>query len=113
MWANTYRQWFGHSDVDGAVAGGFEDVHGIIQAGSLQVRLVNEHESVTRQQATISVGHAPWHQGANDQHGFRGVFRVLPFGEKFPGSTQNHLAASKLLCTKFKTRANFQSWLRI
>lgn len=77
-WLNTYRQWFGHSDVDGAVAGGLEDVHGIIQAGSLQVSLVNEHEAITGQQATISVGHASRHQGPDDQHRLRGVLRVLP-----------------------------------
>lgn len=75
---NTYRQWFGHSDVDGAVTGGLEDVHGIIQAGSLQVSLVNEHESVTGQQATISVGHTSGHQGPDDQHCLSGVLWILP-----------------------------------
>lgn len=64
--------------MDGAVAGGLEDVHGIIQAGSLQVRLVNEHESVTGQQATISVGHTSGHQGPDDQHRLSGVLWILP-----------------------------------
>lgn len=75
---NTYRQRFGHSNVDGAVAGGFKDVHGIIQAGSLQVGLVNEHETVPGQQAAIPVGHASRHQGADDQHRLGGVLWVLP-----------------------------------
>lgn len=74
---NTYRQWFGHSDVDGAVAGGLEDVHGIVQAGSLQVSLVNEHESVTGQQAAITVGHTSGHQGPDDQHRLSGVLWIL------------------------------------
>lgn len=75
---NTYRQWFGHSDVDGAIAGGLEDVHCIIQAGSLQVSLVYKHEPVTGQQAAVPVGHTSGHQGPDDQHRLRGVLWILP-----------------------------------
>lgn len=31
----TYRQWFGHSNEHRAVAGGLQDVHGVIEAGAL------------------------------------------------------------------------------
>lgn len=74
---NTYWQWFGYSDVDRAVAGGLEDVHGIIQAGALQVSLIDEHEPVTGEQATISIRHTSRHQGANYQNGLSGVFWIL------------------------------------
>lgn len=74
---NTYWQRFGYSDVDGAVAGGLQDVHGIIQAGALQVSFINEHESVTGEQATISIRHTSRHQGADYQNGLSGVFWIL------------------------------------
>lgn len=44
----TYRQWFGNSDADRAIAGGLQYMHSIIQAGALQVSFINKHESVTR-----------------------------------------------------------------
>lgn len=43
----TNRQWFGNSDADRAIAGGLQNVHGIIQAGALQLSFIHEHESVT------------------------------------------------------------------
>lgn len=74
---NTYWQWFGYSDVDRAVAGGLQDVHGIIQAGALQVSFINEHESVTGEQATILIRHTSRHQGPDYQNGLSSVFWIL------------------------------------
>lgn len=44
----TYRQRFGDSNADGAIASGLQNMHSIIQTGTFQVSFINEHESVTR-----------------------------------------------------------------
>ena len=73
-----YRQRLGYADADGAVAGGLEDVHGVVQAGALQVRVVHAHQPVPGEQVAVLVGHAPGHQRADDQHRLGGVLGILP-----------------------------------
>jgi len=72
-----YRQWFGHPDAHGPVAGGFEDVHGVVQAGAPQVPVINTHEPVPGQQSSVPVSHAPGQQRADDQDRLGSVLRIL------------------------------------
>lgn len=44
---STYRQWFGDSNAYRAIASGLQNMHSIIQAGALQVSVIDKHESVT------------------------------------------------------------------
>lgn len=75
----TYWQWFCNSNANRAIASGFEDMHSIIQAGAFQVCFIHEHESVTRQQATISICNTSRNKGPDYQHCFSGIFWILEF----------------------------------
>lgn len=44
----TYRQRFGHTNADRAIASGLQNMNSIIQAGAFQVSFINKHEAVTR-----------------------------------------------------------------
>lgn len=73
----TYRQWFGNTNPNSAIAGGLQNVYSIIQAGAFQVSFINKHESVTRQQATILICYTSRHQGPDYQNCFRGILWIL------------------------------------
>lgn len=73
----TYRQRFGHSDLDPAQLGALQGLDGILQTSALQVGAVDVHEPVSRQQPAVLLGHAPRNKGADDDHRLGGVQRVL------------------------------------
>lgn len=52
-------------------------MHSIIQAGTLQVSVINKDQSVAGQQATVLIRHTSWHQGPDHQNGSSDVFWIL------------------------------------
>lgn len=74
---NSYRQWFGNSDLDLAKLGPLKGLDGILQAGVLQVAAVNVHESVSWQQPAILLCDTIGNQRANHNHRFGRVQWVL------------------------------------